>query len=71
MYTAQGYLVCDRTVKEQFVSEKPNSTVPKSNGTAIIDTAIEQNYCNISVINDPKTGKMSYTLRKDCSDPQA
>ena len=66
MYTAQGELVCDRkNTKEQFIAERPN--MPSSQGnSAVIDTAINQNYCNINVTSDPKTGKISYSLRKEC-----
>lgn len=70
MYTTQGDLICNKTsVQEQFIAEKPNGPV-SSEGNAIIDTAIGQKYCDINVVSDAKSGKTSYSFRKECESKQ-
>lgn len=65
MYSTQGELLC----RETYVSEKPNtspSAQAKSAPNPIITGALQQNYCDITVTTDPKTGAATYSMKKDC-----
>lgn len=70
MYTAQGDLVCDKQLqpaREMFVQEKPNMSPPSSQDTELVKNALDQEYCDISVTTDPKTGQILYSFKKECS----
>lgn len=72
MYTTQGEIICGGPTKEQFVSEKPNmDDGKKPNSTSeIVDSALQQEYCDISISTDPATGKVQYNFKKECQAPK-
>lgn len=67
MYTTQGDLVCAPPAKERFVDERPNAApASKSNTNPIVNNALQQNYCDITVSSNPATGAVTYSMKKDC-----
>lgn len=67
IYTAQGEIICEKKREvETFIQEKQN--IPKGDVVnASVDTAMKQNYCDISMQVDPSTGKTVYSFKKECT----
>ena len=77
VYGVQGELVCERNtffkenVIETFIEEKPNIPVQtikpnESPNADIMRHAINNNYCDMSITSDAKTGLISQYIKKTC-----
>ena len=71
LYTSQGDIICTRKkiVREGFgIDEPPVVPVEQTENKQpdIVESALENQYCKISVRKDPSTGEITYDLAKDC-----
>jgi hypothetical protein len=73
LYTSQGDIVCTRSTQssivERFGIDEPPVIPPPSpiaKQPDIVESALQSQYCKISVKKDPATGEVTYDLAKNC-----